>query len=258
MLLKNFSSTHSVAVCLCWQYLYLEKNLPLFPFCCKKQSKTRQNSRITLPYWFISCHRRSTWLTVFRINDQTQTQVSNWRHSFNHECFITTLSQERFWGPSLVILNSSLWLLQRVHQGHMTMIKMNSYIDTCPFLVLLDSWIFQKDYIRPINHVLCYFSVTIIQEESWENAWSEIIYFIMYSFKLYMTEIWLCVKVVSDSLWHMDYIVHGILQARILEWVDFCFSRASSQPRDRTQVSRIGGGFFTSWAIREAQEYWNG
>ena len=108
---------------------------------------------------------------------------------------LTTLSQERFWGPSLVILNSSLWLLQRVHQGHMTMIKMNSYIDTCPFLVLLDSWIFQKDYIRPINHVLCYFSVTIIQEESWENAWSEIIYFIMYSFKLYMTEIWLCVKV---------------------------------------------------------------
>ena len=91
MLLKNFSSTHSVAVCLCWQYLYPEKHLPLFPFCCKKQSKTRQNSRITLPYWFISCHRRSTWLTVFRINDQTQTQVFNWRHSFNHECFNHTV-----------------------------------------------------------------------------------------------------------------------------------------------------------------------
>ena len=30
----------------------------------------------------------------------------------------------------------------------------------------------------------------------------------------------------------MNYIVHGILQARILEWVDFLFSRGSFQPRD--------------------------
>ena len=37
----------------------------------------------------------------------------------------------------------------------------------------------------------------------------------------------------------MDYIVHGLLQARILEWVAFPFSRGSSQPRDQTQVSRI-------------------
>ena len=44
----------------------------------------------------------------------------------------------------------------------------------------------------------------------------------------------------------MDYTVHGILQARILEWVAFPFSRASSQPRDRTQVSCITGRFFTS------------
>ena len=89
----------------------------------------------------------------------------------------------------------------------------------------------------------------------------------------------------------MDYTVHGILQARILEWVAFPFSRGTSQPRDRTQVSRmhvdslptkpqgkpqntgvvslsflqrifltqesnrvscIAGGFFTNWAIREA------
>ena len=44
----------------------------------------------------------------------------------------------------------------------------------------------------------------------------------------------------------MDYTVHGILQVRILEWVAFSFSRGSSQPRDRTQVSHIAGGFFTS------------
>ena len=47
----------------------------------------------------------------------------------------------------------------------------------------------------------------------------------------------------------MDYIVHGILQARILKWVAFPFSRISSQPRDRTQVSRIAGRLFTGWAF---------
>ena len=44
----------------------------------------------------------------------------------------------------------------------------------------------------------------------------------------------------------MDCIVHGILQARILEWVAFPFSRGSSQPSDQTQVSRITDGFFIS------------
>ena len=39
----------------------------------------------------------------------------------------------------------------------------------------------------------------------------------------------------------MDYSVHGILQGRILEWVDFPFSRGSSQPRDWTQASLIAG-----------------
>ena len=43
----------------------------------------------------------------------------------------------------------------------------------------------------------------------------------------------------------MDYTVHGILQARILEWVAFPFSRVSSQSRDRTWVSYPAGRFFT-------------
>ena len=50
----------------------------------------------------------------------------------------------------------------------------------------------------------------------------------------------------------MDYTVQGILQARILEWVAFPFSRGSSQPMDQTQVFHIAGGFFINWAIREA------
>ena len=47
--------------------------------------------------------------------------------------------------------------------------------------------------------------------------------------------------------------IHGILQARILEWVAISFSRGSSWPSDQTQVSGIIGGFFTIWANREAQ-----
>ena len=94
----------------------------------------------------------------------------------------------------------------------------------------------------------------------------------------------------------MDYTVHGILQARILEWVAFplsrdlpnpgikprsptlqvgslpaepqgkpklewvtCpFSRGSSRPRNQTRVSCIAGGFFTNWAVREAQYTYRG
>ena len=46
----------------------------------------------------------------------------------------------------------------------------------------------------------------------------------------------------------MDYTVYGIFQARILEWIAIPFSRGSSQPRDRTQVSCTAGRFFTIWA----------
>ena len=42
-----------------------------------------------------------------------------------------------------------------------------------------------------------------------------------------------------------NYTVHGFLQAIILEWVAFPLARVSSQPRDRTQVSRFAGGFCT-------------
>ena len=45
--------------------------------------------------------------------------------------------------------------------------------------------------------------------------------------------------------------VHGILQARILEWVAILFSLGSSQTRDWTWVSYIAGTFFTTWAMRE-------
>ena len=55
----------------------------------------------------------------------------------------------------------------------------------------------------------------------------------------------------------MDYSplgssVHGLFQARILEWIDIPFSRVSSWPKDRTCISCIAGRIFTIWAAREA------
>ena len=47
------------------------------------------------------------------------------------------------------------------------------------------------------------------------------------------------------------FSVHGILQARILEWVAIPFSRESSWPKDQTQVSHIAGRFFAIWATKE-------
>ena len=54
-----------------------------------------------------------------------------------------------------------------------------------------------------------------------------------------------------------DSSVHGIFQARVLEWVAISFSRGSSWPRDRTWVSRIAGRRFTISATREGNvNYW--
>ena len=52
------------------------------------------------------------------------------------------------------------------------------------------------------------------------------------------------------------FSVHGMLQARILEWVTISFSRGYSWPRDRTKVSHTGGRCFNLWAIREAPYMW--
>ena len=60
-------------------------------------------------------------------------------------------------------------------------------------------------------------------------------------------------SVVSSSLRPHGSSVYGILQARILEWVDIPFSRGSSQQRDQTQVSCIAGGFFAIWAQGSTQ-----
>ena len=89
---------------------------------------------------------------------------------------------------------------------------------------------------------------------------------------------WLDVLAVQGTL--KSLLQHHSSKASILWHLTFCESESqsvvsyspgqntgggslsllqgSSQPRDRTQVSHIAGGFFTSWATREAQEYWSG
>ena len=65
----------------------------------------------------------------------------------------------------------------------------------------------------------------------------------------------------SNSVWPYglpDSSVHGILQARLLEWVAMPYSRGSSWPRNRTRVFCITSRFFTVWGTREALEYWSG
>ena len=50
--------------------------------------------------------------------------------------------------------------------------------------------------------------------------------------------------------------IHGIFQARVLEWIAISFSRRSSRSRDWTWVSRIVGRCFTDWATREVHNIW--
>ena len=62
----------------------------------------------------------------------------------------------------------------------------------------------------------------------------------------------------NPGLPHCWWILHQLSHKgspRILEWVTYPFSRESSWPRNWTRVSRIAGGFFTNWAIREALKH---
>ena len=76
-------------------------------------------------------------------------------------------------------------------------------------------------------------------------------YLLMYCVSLcyLLSCVWLCVPVDCNP---PNSSVHGILQARIPEWVAICFSRGSSQARKWTWVFCIAGEFFTIWAIRES------
>ena len=95
---------------------------------------------------------------------------------------------------------------------------LNVWIPKTGYLVVLSLYIFiQPASAQTLSHII--------------NS--------VYTHKVKVTQ--LCLTLCDP----MDCTVHGILQARILEWVAIPFSREPSQTRDQTQVSCIAGGFFT-------------
>ena len=70
----------------------------------------------------------------------------------------------------------------------------------------------------------------------------------------YFIEVLKCLSQSYLTLWDPSSSVHGVLQARIQECVAISFSKGSSWPRHRTQVSCIAGRFFTVWDNRKVLE----
>ena len=93
--------------------------------------------------------------------------------------------------------------------------------------------------IEPISHVSCIAGRFFTTSTTWE-----------------VLNVWWKWKLLSHIQFFVTPLVYGILQTRILERIPLPFSRGSSQPRDRTQFFCIAGGFFTSWATREALNVW--
>ena len=91
-------------------------------------------------------------------------------------------------------------------------------------------------YVLPDDWISKFISKWMLDQRKWK--W--------YS----LSRIWL-----SATPWtvaHRVSLIHGILQARLLEWVAMPFSRVSSWSRDRTLNSYLAGRFFTIWVTREA------
>ena len=93
--------------------------------------------------------------------------------------------------------------------------------------------------IEPMSHVSCIAGRFFTTSTTWE-----------------VLNVWWKWKLLSHVQFFAAPLIHGILQTRILQRVALPFSRGSSQPRDRTQIFCIAGGFFTSWATREALNVW--
>ena len=126
----------------------------------------------------------------------------------------------------------------------LTIFSFASWPDDDLFFIFLKFYFIFKFYIivlvlpnikmnPPVFHDVLF--QTVLSKQLWVSEWKS------------LSRIQLCDPV--------DYTVHGILQARILEWVAFPFSRGSSQPRNRTEVSRIVGRFFINWATKTELEH---
>ena len=93
------------------------------------------------------------------------------------------------------------------------------------------------------------FAIKWYNNEAEDHGYMVKSYFLLKSW--FLGHVWLCNTMDCSQ---PGSPVHGILRARVLEWVAILFSRGSSWPRDWTQVSCIIGRFFTIWATREYQD----
>ena len=92
------------------------------------------------------------------------------------------------------------------------------------------------------------------------NLWSRLNWIWALMSKIFIMQTHFCLGMSLSHIWLFvtpwtvacqAHLVHGILQVTMLKSVAVPFSRVSSQPRVWTQVSRIAGRFFTSWATTE-------
>ena len=141
-----------------------------------------------------------------------------------YSCLGNSMVSGAWWATICGVAKSQTWLSRHTHENAHTHICM--YIFIC-------------------IHLYAYINVYVYAYINMQNA-----YFMKErKWKCYLLScIWL-----FATPWAVAHrsSVHRILQARILEWVAISFSRGSSWPRDRMQVSHIEGKFFTIWTTRE-------
>ena len=119
-------------------------------------------------------------------------------------------------------------------------------------LTLVSWWEFSTAYLDTLFNKFCWVKMNCQVLMNDEKALGNDVYIVKIFFASTITLSVKVAKLCPTLCNPMDYTVHGILQARVLEWVAFPFSGGSSQPRNQTQVSLTAGRFFTNCTVRGA------
>ena len=106
---------------------------------------------------------------------------------------------------------------------------------------------------NPLTKLLLWSNITVMETTA-SISWAPTLEYALYTVKYKVSQP--CPALCSPMDCSLPgFSVHGILQARILEWVDVSFSRGFSHPREQTQISHIVGSFFTVWATNKSPIY---
>ena len=147
------------------------------------------------------------------------------------------------WGPICAVQ----W------DNHVLTVFISSVLQPNASLAFFDSHLYSRPILSPktisccLSHSFCYFSLDPLSKQVFPILYVAKIELINKLITLFDTQ---SCPTLQDPMGcsQPGPSVHGILQARILGWVAFPFSRGSSQPRDQNWISHIVGGFFTIWA----------